>query len=184
MAYAGVSFLNKAAGPRPAALFKGRLWHGWALRDFWGRIFYRVHPENWFCLLLKRIENGFSNSHFLFITSFLYILTICKFPWTHDVRFNGWFFTLCLLFWQLMKQVRSWLRSHNGWNLIKNFIISVFYKSMKKNLLNIFVGFQLFVFVVVFFVFVIYSSRYFIYKMKKWFIIEHRSSISSRICHD
>ena len=46
----------------------------WVLRDFWGRIFYRAPPENWLCLLIKHVENGFSNSHFLLITIFYYLL--------------------------------------------------------------------------------------------------------------
>ena len=94
-------FFDKVAGLRHAALLKGRLWRGYffcvffrVLQDFSGRIFYIVSPENWFCLLLKRIENGFSNSHFPLITSFLRILMICKFPWTHGMGFNG-SFLLC-----------------------------------------------------------------------------------------
>ena len=74
-----------------------RVFFQWVLRNFWGRHFYRAPPENCFCLVLKRIENGFSNCHFLFITSFMFLLTICKSPWTHGMGFNGGFL-LCVYY--------------------------------------------------------------------------------------
>ena len=38
--------------------------------------------------LCASVLNGFSNSHFLLISSFLCLLTICKSPWMHDMGFN------------------------------------------------------------------------------------------------
>ena len=87
------------------------------LQDFWGCMFYRTPLENCFYFSLKRIENAFSN--FLLIISFLLIQTICKSLWTHHIGFKWGFYTLCLLFWQLMELVRSWLKSHIEWNQLE-----------------------------------------------------------------
>ena len=60
------------------------------LNFFWNTLLlwwdYRPSSEY---IILRHIEYGYSNSHFLVITSFLCLLTIYKSPWTRNMRVNG-----------------------------------------------------------------------------------------------